>query len=106
MPVLDLKTSDYIRFTLGGKPVSKATIAAARVKTIDAKPGPRKGQFDLVVTLVVAGKIEHQLDALRFNSEAELWAGLAEFAAGKLADLALEMHAREENESRSGRAGR
>lgn len=106
MPALNLNAADSIRFTLGGKPVDAKKLASSRVQEIDVKPGPRKGQFDLVITLVVANTVPMRMDAWSFNSEAEMWGALAEFAAGKLADLALEMHGKEESAAQAGRGGR
>ncbi len=105
MPALILNPADSIRFTLGGKPVDRATLAKSTVKEIDVKPGP-KGQFDLVITLVISGTVTKKMDAWRFGSEGEMWAGLAEFAAGKLADLALEMHGQEDSAAPYGRGSR
>jgi hypothetical protein len=73
----------------------------------EIKPGPRLGQFDLIISLVIANATVRKMDALRFDSEAEAWGGLAEFAAGKLADLAVAMHGVvEESAGQDGRARR
>jgi hypothetical protein len=105
VPALDLNPADSIRFTLGGKPVDRATLAKSTVKDIDVKPGP-KGKFYIVITLVLGGTVTRKMDAMEFGSEIEMWGGLAEFAAGKQADLALEAHEKEDSAAPYGRGGR
>jgi hypothetical protein len=84
-----------------------AGLASLAAQDVDRLGGdPKKGQFDLVITLVIANTVTKQMDAWRFTSEIEMLRGLAEFAAGKLADLALEMHGREEGAGSAGRVGR
>lgn len=106
MPPLVLKNSDAIRFTLGGQPVDPKAAAAAKVRDIDVKAGTRPGQFELVVTLVIAGSAVRRMDAWKYESESAMWAGLAEFAAGRQADLALEAHDRDDSGTMDGRTRR
>ena len=47
------------------------------------------GPFDLSMVLVVLGMAGRVLDSQRYETEVELWSGLADHAAGLHADLAL-----------------
>jgi hypothetical protein len=64
------------------------------------------GKFGIVIALIIASAVTKQMDAMKFNTEAEMLRGLAEFAAGKLADLVLEMHEKEDSAAPYGRGGR
>jgi hypothetical protein len=69
---------------------------------VDVAPLPEAPYYDLSLVLVIEGTPVRTMEQQRFGSQAELWAGLADYAAGRQADLALEMAGREEDASRRG----
>ena len=69
----------------------------------DSPALPVAAQYELAMLLVVhgAGKV---LTSLLYPSSTELWAGMADYAAGRQADIALAMiPAQEEHRGRGGR---
>jgi hypothetical protein len=69
-------------------------------------PLPPAGQYELATLLAILGIPGKVLDSHLYSTEAELWAGLADHAAGRQADLALAMLALEENAARGSRERR
>jgi len=55
----------------------------------DGAPLPVAPQFELAMVLFVVGAGSRVLTSLRFASERDLWAGLADYAAGRQADIAM-----------------
>ena len=69
---------------------------------VDVAPLPEAPHYDLSLVLVIEGTPVRTMEQQRFGAQPELWAGLADYAAGRQADLALEMAGREENAARRG----
>lgn len=72
------------------------------------QPLPESNVYVLALLLaIVGGASTRTMDSHRFATEAELWAGLADYAAGRQADIAMSMlAAMEESEGRRGRVYR
>lgn len=72
----------------------------------DGAPLPASPSFELAMVLVVVGAGSKVLTSLRFASERELWAGLADYAAGRQADIAMVAMQQEERERYRGSGSR
>ena len=72
---------------------------------MEAAPLTDAPAYELSLVLVIAGDVAKTLESQRFDSSLEVWKGLADYAGGRQADIALASAAREENASRSGWSG-
>lgn len=72
----------------------------------DGAPLPSSPSFELAMVLVVVGAGSRVLTSLRFSTERELWAGLADYAAGRQADIAMLAMAQEERDRYRGSSAR
>ena len=85
--------------------VWSAVAKLAECWPMEAAPLPDATAYELSLVLVIAGDVAKTLESQRFDSALEVWKGLADYAGGRQADIALASAGREENASRSGWSG-